>query len=99
MYRTGLRPLGGALSHRRRHRPQHRARWTGRPGRHSGLRPRPPRSVLLGDIIVAVDDKPTHTLEDLVLAFEDIGVGKKATLTLEREGKRRSVEVELISIE
>lgn len=55
--------------------------------------------VSLGDIIVAANETPTHTLEDLVLAFEDIGVGNMASLTLERNGERRMVEVELIAIE
>jgi len=55
--------------------------------------------VRLGDIIVVVNGQSTQTLEDLVLAFEDVGVGNTATLTLERDGKRRMVDVQLIPIE
>jgi S1-C subfamily serine protease len=55
--------------------------------------------VHLGDIIVAVHDQSTQTLEDLVFAFEDIGVGNTATLILERDGERRRVDVQLIPIE
>ena len=55
--------------------------------------------VLLGDIIVAVDGTPTQTLEDLVLAFEDLGVGGLAKMTLERDGRERTVDVRLIAIE
>lgn len=55
--------------------------------------------VHLGDIIVEVQGQSTQTLEDLVLAFEEIGVGNTATLTLERDGERRVVDVQLIPIE
>jgi S1-C subfamily serine protease len=36
--------------------------------------------------------------DDLLYAFEDAGVGKSVTLTVERDGRRRNVEVELIPI-
>ena len=62
-----------------------------------GLR-RTRRSVALGDIIVAVGDTPVVSIEDLFLAFEDIGVGGTARLTLERSGRQRTVEVQLVPV-
>ena len=53
----------------------------------------------LGDVIVAVGDKPVEALQDLVLAFEDIGVGGTARLTLERDRQSRRVEVQLVALE
>jgi S1-C subfamily serine protease len=53
----------------------------------------------LGDVIVAVNGKAVATLGDLVLAFEDAGVGSRAQVDVERDGKRRTVNVELIDID
>ena len=55
--------------------------------------------VRLGDVIVAVGDERIESLEDLVLAFEDIGVGGTARITLERDRRQRTVGVELVSLE
>lgn len=52
----------------------------------------------LGDVIVEVNGKPVRSIGDLFLAFEEIGIGKKAQVTLEREGARRTVAVELIDL-
>ncbi len=57
------------------------------------------RGLALGDVIVAVGDKQVESLQDLVLAFEDIGVGGSAHLTLERDRLQRRVEVKLVPIE
>ncbi len=57
------------------------------------------RGLALGDVIVAVGDKRVESLQDLVLAFEDIGVGGVARLTLERDRRQRRVDVELVPIE
>ena len=53
----------------------------------------------LGDIIVAVGDQPIDSIQDLVIAFEDIGVGGIARLTLERDRRQRQVDVQLVPIE
>lgn len=55
--------------------------------------------LLLGDIITAVDGKPVRTLDDLLHAFEDAGVGARVTLTVERDGRRRQVAVPLVALE
>ncbi len=53
----------------------------------------------LGDVIVAIGDKPVESLQDLVLAFEDVGVGGTARLTLERDRQSRRIDVQLIALE
>jgi len=57
------------------------------------------RGLSLGDVIVAVDGNAVTSLKDLVLAFEDIGVGGVARLTLERSRSQRTVEVTLVAID
>jgi len=63
-----------------------------------GLRAGRRNGVMLGDVIVAVGGKPVRTVGDLFLAFEEIGIGQSAELTLERDGGQRKVRVELIDI-
>ncbi len=57
------------------------------------------RGVALGDVIVAVGDQRIESLQDLVLAFEDLGIGGTARLTLERDHRQRTVDVELMALE
>ena len=57
------------------------------------------RGLALGDVIVAVGDRQVDSIQDLVIAFEDIGVGGVARLTLERDRRQRQVDVKLIPIE
>ena len=57
------------------------------------------RGPILGDVIVAVGGEPVRSISDLVLAFEEIGIGERARLTVERDGRRREVEVELMAID
>ncbi|ANM32411.1 2-alkenal reductase [Acidobacteria bacterium Mor1] len=52
----------------------------------------------LGDIIVAADGSPVRRIDDLLRVFEDAGVGRDVTLTLERDGEKRDVKVELVPI-
>ena len=52
----------------------------------------------LGDMIVAVNDKPVHRLPDLIDELERVGVGNKVTLRVKRGGQERSVEVEVVDI-
>ena len=53
----------------------------------------------LGDVIVAVDGQPVRKIDDLVLAFEELGVGGTARLTLIYKQEERQVDVTLISIQ
>jgi S1-C subfamily serine protease len=64
----------------------------------AGLRPtrRGPRGgIELGDVIVAVDGEPVTTAADLVLLLERRRAGDAVAVTVERDGRRREVEVEL----
>ncbi len=60
-----------------------------------GLSVRGRRTIVLGDVVVAVDGKPVRVLEDLLEHFEARGVGAKVALTLDRDGRRRDVTVTL----
>ncbi len=53
----------------------------------------------LGDVIIAVGDQPVRKIDDLVLAFEELGVGGTARLTLIYQQEERQVDVSLISIQ
>ena len=48
-----------------------------------------------GDIILAVDGKKVDTLDDLLWAFEEAGIGKTVTLTVRRGDETRKVAVRL----
>ncbi|MEM9595948.1 MAG: trypsin-like peptidase domain-containing protein [Acidobacteriota bacterium] len=74
----------------------------GSPARRAGLEgiQRSRRGgVELGDVIVAVGDQSVETIEDLMLAFEDLGVGATALLTVDGPKGRRQVEIQLEAIE
>lgn len=75
------------------------------------VRPRTPAAVIglrpitetrtgyqIGDVIVAVGGKKIRNNDDLVLAFEDVGVGNQARLQVLRGGRTLEVEVELIPV-
>ncbi len=55
--------------------------------------------LLLGDLIVAVNGKPVLNSSDLQDHFEALGIGARATLTVERDRQRREVEVNLVQIQ
>ena len=57
------------------------------------------RRLVLGDRVVAIDGKPVRHGDDLLDAFEAIGVGKSVTLTLIRGSARRDVRLTLVAIE
>jgi 2-alkenal reductase len=56
------------------------------------------RSQQLGDVIVAVEGEPVKTAGELSARLERIGIGKTATLTVERDGRRRQVTVDVVDI-
>lgn len=51
--------------------------------------------IVLGDIIIALDETPIKSTNDLLLAFEKYKVGDRVTLTVIRERQERQIEVEL----
>jgi len=52
----------------------------------------------LGDVIVGVNGKPVRRLADLTQELERVGVGKKVPLTVQRDGRETSVEVDVMDI-
>ncbi len=52
----------------------------------------------LGDVIVGADSKPVRRLADLIDQLEQIGIGRKVQLKVNRGGSTTSVEVEVIDI-
>ncbi|MEM6792713.1 MAG: trypsin-like peptidase domain-containing protein [Acidobacteriota bacterium] len=70
------------------------------PAADVGLRPmrETRRSYELGDVIVAVGDQPIRSNEDLALAFDELGVGKLAELTVIRNRREIEVAVELVPV-
>ena len=52
----------------------------------------------LGDVIVAADGKPVHRLADLTDELEQLGVGKAVNLTLDREGDKTAVSLQVADI-
>jgi 2-alkenal reductase len=70
----------------------------GSPAERAGLRGIDPRSGKPGDIIVGVNGKPVRGLADLIQEFERVGVGKRVTLTVQRDGREVPVDVEVMDI-
>ena len=64
----------------------------------SGLRGIDPATGRLGDVIVGVNGKPVRRLADLTQELEHVGVGKRVTLTLRRDGREVTVEVDVMDI-
>jgi S1-C subfamily serine protease len=54
--------------------------------------------VIVGDVIVAVNDKPVQTGDDLAFAFEQAGVGARVTLTVRRDEAERKVTIKLMEL-
>jgi 2-alkenal reductase len=53
---------------------------------------------LIRDVITGVNDKPVHSMDELTSAFEDGGIGKEVSLTVDRDGRSRSVKVTIADI-
>lgn len=55
--------------------------------------------LVIRDIIVAVDGKKVRSYDDLYNLLDNYKVGDRVTLTVERDGKRRNVQVNLVRID
>jgi 2-alkenal reductase len=64
----------------------------------AGLRGMDPRTGKPGDIVVAINGKPVRGLADLIQELERVGVGKRVTLTVQRDGREMPVEVDVMDI-
>jgi S1-C subfamily serine protease len=49
-------------------------------------------------VIVAVNGKPVRRLPDLIQELERVGVGKKVTLAIKRDGRDLSLDLEIMDI-
>ena len=49
-------------------------------------------------MIVGVNGKPVRRLADLIQELERVGVGKRVTLAIKRDGRDMSVDVEVMDI-
>jgi S1-C subfamily serine protease len=70
----------------------------GSPAERAGLRGVDMAKNQLGDVIVGVDGKPVHRLTDLTDELEQVGVGKKVQLSLNRNGSKTSVDVDVADV-
>ena len=64
----------------------------------AGLRGIDPNRRTLGDIIVGVNGKPVRRLPDLTEELERVGVGKRVTLAIKRDGRDMSVDVDVMDV-
>ncbi|KAA2244159.1 S1C family serine protease [Salinarimonas soli] len=67
----------------------------GSPAARAGLRPVDPRTGEIGDVIVAMNDRPVRRLSDLTAALQGIGVGQTVQITVDRGGRQAWVPVEV----
>jgi 2-alkenal reductase len=70
----------------------------GSPAERAGLRGVDPKSGTLGDVIVAVNGNAVHSFADLTDQLEQIGVGKTVELSIKRDGKTTSVNMQVADI-
>jgi len=70
----------------------------GSPAEKAGLRGVNPSTGMIGDVIVAANDKPVRRLSDLTDEIERVGVGKTVSLTISRGGSRTSVSLDVTDI-
>ena len=50
------------------------------------------------DVVTEVNGKPVHSMDELATTFENAGIGSQVSLTVERDGQRRSVKVAIADI-
>jgi 2-alkenal reductase len=70
----------------------------GSPAIEVGLKPLDRATGRLGDIITHVQNRPIATIADLALALEAAGVGQRVTMSVQRDGRVRTVEVRIADI-
>src|SRR5712671_5443732 len=67
----------------------------GSPAEHAGLQGVNASTGQLGDVIVAVNGKPVQRLPDLTDQLEQVGVGNKVDISIDRKGSKTSVSLEV----
>ena len=64
----------------------------------AGLRGMDAKTGKPGDVIVGVNGKPVRRLADLTQELERVGVGKRVSLAVQRDGRETAVEVDVTDI-
>ena len=64
----------------------------------AGLRGVDAKSGRAGDVIVGINGKQVRRLADLTQELERVGVGKRVTLSVQRDGRETPIEVEVADI-
>ena len=64
----------------------------------AGLRGMDTKTGKPGDVIVGVNGKPVRRLADLTQELERVGVGKRVSLAVQRDGRETAVEVDVTDI-
>jgi S1-C subfamily serine protease len=64
-----------------------------------GLREDPAGDILLGDVIVGIDDHVVEDYDDLYNALDRYDIGHEVTVKLLRDGQRTAVKLKLIDLE
>ena len=70
----------------------------GSPAARAGIEGVDPNTGEIRDIITAVNGRPVRRLSDLTAALEKTGIGKPAELTVERDGRTRTVRVDVADL-
>lgn len=70
----------------------------GTPAAEVGLKPYARRTGELGDVIVAVNGRPTETFSTFVAELDRVGVGNIAELTIVRDDKERKERIKVIDL-
>jgi 2-alkenal reductase len=65
------------------------------PAARAGLKPYEQRSGRVGDVIVAVDNRPVESLPAFAAELDRVGIGNEAELTVINDGKERRVKVKV----
>jgi 2-alkenal reductase len=70
----------------------------GSPAERAGLRGMDQAGGKPGDVIVGVNGKPVRRLGDFIQELERVGVGKKLTLAIKRDGRDMSIDVDVMDV-
>jgi S1-C subfamily serine protease len=70
----------------------------GSPAERAGLRGMDQATGKPGDVIVGVNGKPVRRLGDFIQELERVGVGKKLTLAIKRDGRDMSIDVDVMDV-
>jgi 2-alkenal reductase len=70
----------------------------GSPAEHAGLRGADPKTGTPGDIIVAVNGAPIHSLDDLTDQIERVGIGSTIELATQRDGQTKTVHMRVADV-